>query len=157
MRLPPWTVFYDPFSNAAVRTGSHIIKIGFFPLVEQTQAKNKLNGNLVVQTFQKQSLSIPKTNTAFLLETSVWHSEAIQFWSDSRAALSPSRDKWTLYRQQGAAILTPLLAIKSGLLLSSFHQKRLACPAALLQQDGQKLDVQNGVFFWGPTTSKSLQ
>lgn len=77
----------------AVSTGSRIIKIGFFPLVEQTQAKNKLNGNLVVQTFQKQSLSIPKTNTAFLLETSVWHSEAIQFWSDSSAALSPSGDK----------------------------------------------------------------
>lgn len=101
MRLPPWTVFHDPFSNGAVRTGSRIIKIGFFPLVEQTQAKNKLNGNLVVQTFQKQSLSIPKTNTAFLLETSVWHSEVIQFWSDSSAALSPSRDKWTLYNSRG--------------------------------------------------------
>lgn len=75
-----------------VSTGSSITKIVFFLLAEQTQAKNKLNGNFVAQTFQKQSLSMPKTDMASLLETSVRCSEAIQVWSDLKSALSLSRD-----------------------------------------------------------------
>lgn len=93
IQLPLWTVFCESFSTVDRNTRSSIAKIVLFLLAKQTQAKNKLNGNFVVQTFQKQSLSMPKTNMASLLEISVRCSEATQVWSDLRSALSLSREK----------------------------------------------------------------
>lgn len=114
MHSAPRIVFHESFSTVDISSRSSITKIDVFLLAEQTQAKNRPNGNFLVQTFQKQSLSRPKTSLASSLETPVWHLEPIQVQSDLKPALSLSRDKATLHRQQGSCHLDPtlLLALK---------------------------------------------
>lgn len=133
-----------------ISTRSSITKIVVFLLVEQTQAKNRPNGNFVAQTFQKQSLSRPKTSMASLLETPVWHSEPIQFRSDLKPALSLSRDKpntTPTARELPSWPDTLIGSEKKRIFALAFYQKRLNYHTALSQQDDPKLDEHNRYTF----------